>query len=88
MSRILIANPPLCLIEEKPLQTQNRPDHVHADSFCFPLGLRIDLTVDVESGVASGEDFLHKLATDEFSTEKQRKDPPGEQFLDKAITEV
>ena len=52
MSGMLIANPTCCLIEENPLQTQQRPDHVFADSLCLFLGLRPDLAVDVEACMA------------------------------------
>ncbi len=63
---MLIENLARCLIKEKPLERKQRPDHVFADSLCLPLGLSSDLAVDVESCVASGEDFLDKGKADEL----------------------
>jgi len=53
-----------------------------------PWELVCDLSKEFLIGVSPGEDFLHKLATDEFFPEKQREDLPGEKFPDKVIMEA
>jgi hypothetical protein len=75
--RIELVDLARCLIEEKPLQTQQRPDHVLADSLCLSLGLSSDLAVNVEACVAPAEDFLHKGKANELLPKKQREDLMG-----------
>jgi hypothetical protein len=86
--RILIANLARCLIEEKPLQAQQRPNHVFADSLCLSLGCSPDLTVDVETCVAPAEDFLDKGKADKLFPKQQGKDLVGEDFLDNLVMET
>ncbi len=62
---------PGCLIEEKPLQTQKRSDHVFADTFCFALGLSRNLAIHIETCVAPVEDLLHQRKGYELFPEKQ-----------------
>jgi len=88
MPRVLIANLAPCFIEEQPLQTQQRPDHVLADSLCLSLGCRPDLTVDVETCVAPAENLLDKGKADELFPDKQREDLVGEDLLDKRVMET
>ncbi len=63
-------------------------DHVFTDSLSLVLGLRPDLAVDVETCVVSGEDFLHKLETDELFPKQEREELSGEESLDKVIMET
>jgi len=88
LPRILIANLPLSLIEEEPLQTQQRADHVFTDSFCLSFFLRPDLAMNIETCVAPAEDLLDKGKADELSPEKQREDLVGEYFLDNLVMET
>ncbi len=88
MPRVLIANLVPCIIEEQPLQAQQGPDHVFADSLCLFLGLSPDLTVDIETCVVPGEDLLDQRKADELFPKQQRKDLMGEKIADGAIMEV
>jgi len=85
---MLIANSACCLIEEKPLQRQKRPDHVLADSLCLALGLSPDLTVDIETCVAPTEDLLHQGKPDELFPQQQGEDLVAEDFLNELVMEV
>ncbi len=88
MPRILIADLPLCLIKEQPLQRQQRTDHVFSDSLCLSLGLSSDLAVHVESCVVPGEDFLDQGKADELFPKQQGEDLMGEDLADCLIMEA
>ena len=85
---MLIANLALCLLQEKPLQRQERADYVFADSLCRSLGLSPDLTVDVETCVAPAEDLPHQRKGNELFPEKHGEDLVGEDFLDNLVMEA
>ena len=85
---MLITDPTRCLIEEEPLQAQQRPDHVFANSLSLALGLCPDLAVDIETRVAPAKDFLDKRKADELFPEKQGKNLMGEDFLDGLVMEA
>jgi hypothetical protein len=85
---MLMADLACCLIEEKPLQGQKRPDHVFAGSLCLALSLRPDLAVDIETSMAPVEDLLHQRKSDEFFPQKQGEDLMGEDFLKCLIMET
>jgi hypothetical protein len=85
---VLIPDLPFCLIEEKPLQAQQRPDHVFSDSLCLALGLSPDFAVDVETCMAPVEDLSHQRKPDEHFPQKQREDHMGEDLLDNLVVET
>lgn len=85
---MLIAKLACCLIEENPLQTQKRPDHVFADFLCFSLRCSPDLTVDVETYVAPADNLLDKWKADELFSNQQGEDLMGEESLDTLIEEA
>jgi len=81
---VLVGDLACVLIKGEAFERGQRRDHVFTDSFCLPLGLRSDLAADRKVGVMPGEDFLHKLKTDEFFSKKQREDLSGEEFLERS----
>jgi len=76
------------LIEEQPLQRQQRADHVFAHPLCLSFGLGSDLTVDIEACVVPAENLLYEGEPDELFLEKQREDLTGEENLDMLIMEA
>ena len=82
---MLIANPTCCLIEEKPLERKQWPDHIFADSLCFACALSPDFTVDIETSMAPVEDLLYQRESDEFFPQKQGENLMGEDFLDHLV---
>lgn len=85
---MLIANLPLCLIKEEPLQKQQEADRVVADSLCLFLGLSPDLAMDVETCMMPAEDLLHQNKPDELFPNQQGEDLMGEKFLDNLVMEA
>jgi len=88
MSRILITGLTPCLIEDKPLQTHQRPDHVFTDSFCLAYDLSPDLAVDVETSVAPVEDIPQQGKPDKFFPQQQGEDLVGKNLLDGLVREA
>jgi hypothetical protein len=85
---MLIADLACCLIEEKPLERKQRPDHVFADSLCFACALSPDFTVDIETSMAPVEDLLYQRESDEFFPQKQGENLMGEDFLECLVMEA
>jgi hypothetical protein len=82
---VLITDLARCLIEEKPFQAQQRPDHVFADSLCLSFRCSPDLAVDVETCVAPAEDLLHQGKPDELFPKQQGEDLMSEDFLNDLV---
>jgi hypothetical protein len=84
----IIADLARCLVEEKPLRAQHRPDHIFTHSLCLACGLRLDLAVDIEPCVVPAEDLLYEGKADELFPHKQGEDFMGEDLLDNSVMKM
>ena len=71
----VVADLPLTVQEQEPLQGQHRPDHIFSDPLGLGPGLHPDPAVNIETRMAPGEDPSGPFGAEEPFADQKPEDP-------------